>query len=263
MTDRALRELVADVARRLHTRGWVANHDGNVTARLPQGRFLVTPTSTSKAQVTAANLLVVDARGERVQGEGRPFGEIGLHLTVYSNRPEVCSVVHAHPPAATGLSCSASPLLMRPFIAEAVVSIGPGVPTVPFAAPGAAACAALAPFVAGHDAVLLGNHGAMAWGTNVEQAYLRLELVEHLAKIALEAERAGGLRPLPDAALPALLEARRKYGFVMPDQAAPKPVVACAPAPHSDVPIRSPGRGASGDLAQVIREEIVNALRKS
>src|SRR5688572_26651371 len=96
--ERKQRELLVEVARRLHARGWVANHDGNVTLRLGSGRYLATPTATSKAAVSGDNLLIVDDAGARVAGSAKPFGEIGLHLTVYKNRPDVHCVVHAHPP---------------------------------------------------------------------------------------------------------------------------------------------------------------------
>ncbi len=268
-SERGLRELCAVIAQRLATRGWTANHDGNVTVRLGGGRYLATPTATSKASVNERNLIVVNDSGERVSGDGKPFSEIGLHLTVYKNRPEVTAVVHAHPPAATGIACAGSRLLERPFIAEAVVSLGASVPTVPFAMPGAPACAALAPYVLDADAVLVANHGVMSWGVELEQAYLRLELVEHLAQIALHAERAGGVRPLPESAMGPLLEARRKAGLGRPAGAppAPKAVVACAPSPTADVPIAgtagTAGPAADKDLATIIREEVVRTLRGS
>lgn len=260
LSERTLRDELATIAQRLHTRGWVANHDGNVTVRLGPGRILATPTATSKAMVASDRLLILDDKGALLSGPGKPFSEIGLHLTVLSNRPDARAVVHAHPPAATGIACAGGRQLERPFIAEAVVSLGPSIPTVPFALPGAAACAALAPFVTGHDAVLLANHGVLAWGTDLEQAYLRLELVEHLAQIALHAERAGGVRPLPDSALAPLLEARRKAGLGGPATHVPKPVVACAPAPSASVPILPPG-GSTSDLAAIIREELARALK--
>jgi len=271
MNERALRAEVAETAVRLHARGWVANHDGNVTARAGKDRYLATPTAVSKRVIEPDTLLVVDGKGERLSGSGKPFSELGLHLTVYGNRPDVAAVVHAHPPSATGLACAGSRLLERPFLPEAVVSLGAAIPTVPFAAPGRAACEALAPFVAAHDAVLLANHGVLAWGADVEQAYLRLELVEHLARIALEAERAGGLEPLAEAALGPLLEARRKAGLGLaaeratsPATAGTPPVVACAPAPAgSEVRVIAPGRpGTSPDLATIIREELVKALKQ-
>ena len=277
--ERALREAVGRSARALHARGWVANHDGNVTARLAGGRggYLCTPTATSKADVTERNLLVLDERGERVSGDGKPFSELGLHLAVYARRADVHAVVHAHPPFATALAVSGSRLLERLFLAEAVVSLGASVPTVPFALPGAPARAALEPYLDGLDAVLLANHGVLTWGADVEQATLRMELVEHLARMAVEAERVGGVRALPESAMPALLAARKQAGLGPEARgptakgapahgtsigAAPKRVVACAPAPAgSDVETIAPSRPATGELATLIREELTRALR--
>ena len=270
----ALRVQVAAIARQLHAAGWVANHDGNVTAR-DGGRFLATPTATSKRLIGERDLIEVDARGQ-AHGRGKPFGEIGLHLAVYERRPDVGCVVHAHPPCATAISASAGNPIERPFLAEAVVSLGPRIPKLPYAQPGDAARAALAPWCELVDAVLLGNHGAIAWGADPEQAFLRLELVEHLARIAITAAPIGGVQPLPEAAIAPLLAARAKAGIGRAaDRAvataaqltaeAPRPVVACAPAPHSPVPTIAPG-GAGGEippaeLAQVVREEILRALR--
>ena len=273
MSESRLRAEVADYARRLHARGWVANHDGNLTARLGEGRYLATPTATSKAAIDGASLLIVDESGARVSGSKKPFGEIGLHLTVFRARPDVHVVVHAHPPTATGFAV-AGVGLDRPMIAEAVVSLGPGVPTVPFAAPGEASCRALAPFVENHDAVLLAHHGVLAWGADVEQAFLRLELVEHLARVALVAHQLGGVRPLPEFALGALLESRRKAGLgraasAAATEKAPRAVIACAPPPPgSDVVLvedrrpRASAIASPGDLATIIRQEIAAALKK-
>jgi L-fuculose-phosphate aldolase len=178
----------------------------------------------------------------------------------------VQAVVHAHPPTATGFAV-AGVGLDEAFLPEAVVSLGPGIPTVPLAAPGAAACAALAPFVAGHDAVLLGGHGVLTWGPDLETAYLRMELVEHLAKVALTARQLGGVRPLPASLLPPLLAARAKAGLGAPAAAAApqrKTVVACAPPPPgSDVEVYDAKRPNADALATLIRQEIALALKNS
>lgn len=265
-----LRHQLAEVARHLHARGWVANHDGNVTAR-DGARFLATPTATSKRVITERDLVEVDARGQ-VIGQGRVFGEIGMHLAVYERRPDVHCVVHAHPPYATAISAARENPIEVPFIAEAVVSLGPRIPRIPFAAPGEAAKQALAPWCELVDAVIAGNHGVFAWGATPEQALLRLELVEHLAKIAIAAAPLGGVAPLPPEAMTPLLAARAKANLgraadravetaakLAPGGA--KPVVACAPAPHASVPTMSPS-GTPHDLATLVREEIVRALRK-
>jgi L-fuculose-phosphate aldolase len=270
-----LRVQVAAIARQLHASGWVANHDGNVTAR-DGARFIATPTATSKRLIGERDLIEVDARGQ-VQGHGKVFGEIGLHLVVYERRPDVGCVVHAHPPCATAIGASPGNgnAIDRPFLAEAVVSLGPRIPRLPYAQPGDAARAALAPWCELVDAVLLGNHGAIAWGADPEQAFLRLELVEHLARIAVAAAPLGGVEPLPEAAIAPLLAARARAGIGRAADRAvetaarllgdpPRPVVACAPAPHSPVPTIAPGGsgGSISSLAAVVREEIVRALGK-
>jgi L-fuculose-phosphate aldolase len=270
-----LRHEVAEVSRIMHARGWVANHDGNVTAR-DGSRFLATPTATSKRRIAERDLIEVDAKGQ-VIGSGRVFGEIGLHLVVYERRPDVHCVVHAHPPNATAIASARGNPIERPFLAEALVSLGPRIPKVPYAQPGDPAKQALAPWCELVDAVLLGNHGVMAWGADPEQALLRLELVEHLARIAIAAQALGGVEPLPEAAIAPLLAARAKANIGRAADRAvetaasllgsgatpgPKAVVACAPAPHASVPTMSPG-GQPHDLATVVREEIVRALRKS
>ena len=283
---RSLRVAVAETSRFLHTAGWCANHDGNVSAR-DGNRYIATPTATSKRLVAEKDLIEVDGKGQ-VLGRGKAFGELGLHLVVYERRPDVGAVVHAHPPYATAIGASRQHPIERPFIAEAIVSLGPVIPKLPFAQPGEDAKRALAPWCELVDAVILGNHGVLAWGKDCETALLRLELVEHLAKIAIAAVPLGGVEPLPDAALQPLLAARAKAGIgraadravetasqllgrsVSPSNASstssgggsPKPVVACAPAPHSEVPVVPPSGGKPHDIAQLVREEIVRALRK-
>ena len=277
-SSHTVRGEVAECARALHARGWVANHDGNVTAR--DGALLVaTPTATSKRLVTERGLVEVDLAGKptTTSAGARVFGEIGLHVVVYERRPDVGAVVHAHPPHATAIACAAGAnLIERPFLAEAAVSLGPIVPRTAFAAPGDPSKQALAPWCEHVDAVLLGGHGVIAWGRDCEQALLRMELVEHLAAIALAALPAGGVAAIPAEAWPALMQARAKAGigraadraadiaakFAGASSAPAKPVAACAPAPHANVPVVAIGRKPDKpDLAAIVREEIVRALK--
>lgn len=257
MTDGKLRSQIVDYSQRLHSRGWVANHDGNISIRQSDGRFLCTPTAFSKAEVTADSLVTVDGGGAVVAGRLRVFSEIGLHLCVYRERADVQAVVHAHPPHATALA-AAGRSLDQPFIPEAVVSLGPTIPTAPVTAPGPAAVAALRPLAPLHDVVMMAGNGVFAWGSDLEQAYLRLELCEHLARIYLLALPAGGVQPLPPALLPPLLEARRKAGLG-PEARGVKSAPPAAPPP-------APAAAASvdgGRLAALIREELSAALRRS
>ncbi len=210
-TEHQLKREVADASSVLWDRGWVANHDGNITALQGPGHIVATPTSFSKRTCAADQLIVVDEERRVVRGRNRPFSELGLHLLVYRHRKDVGAVVHAHPPFATARACAGQSLPC--FLPESVVSLGREVPLVPFAAPGTAAEKSLGPYVDPYDVVLLAQHGVISWGVDVEQAMLRLELAEHLAHIAYRAEVHGGVRPLPDALVRELLGKRAKAGL--------------------------------------------------
>jgi L-fuculose-phosphate aldolase len=227
MNGPALRRAIVEACAQLHRRGWVANHDGNVSGRLARDRFLATPTSVSKRLVDEGSLVTVDSAGTKVAGQRQIFSEINLHLAAYAARTDVRAVVHAHPPAATARACAGLGF-DEPFMPEAVVSIGPRVPLVPFAMPGPEAVRALEPFLGDFDAVLLASHGVLAWGPDVETALLRVELVEHMARIARDAGPYGGVRPLPAEAVPPLLAARARAGLGPEGRARKQPLFARA-----------------------------------
>ena len=205
---RALATLCQDV----HARGWVANHDGNASVRLDDGRFLASATAVSKRDVRPETLVTVDAEGKVVAGTRKVFSEISLHLAAYRARPDARWVLHAHPPHATAWACTGESFWEAPFLAEAVVSLGERVPVVPYAPPGSST-ASLESALSAADAVLLASHGVLVVGADAEQAFLRMELVEHLARIAAVARSLGGTRPLPANDITALLAARTKAGL--------------------------------------------------
>lgn len=245
-----LRAELVDYCHRLHARGWVANHDGNLSVRLRPGQILCTPTATSKAEVRDEGLLIVDDAGTRLSGKGKPFSELSLHLAVLRARPDAMAVVHAHPPYAMALG-AAGQGLDQPFVPEAVVSLGATVPLVPLTAPGSAQVAALSPLVPLYDVVLIAGNGVLAWGDNIEQAYLRLELCEHLCRIYLLALPAGGVRPLPESMVGPLLAARTKAGLG-PEA---RGVVVPPTRPAAATP-------SSDKLYSLIRAEVAAALAK-
>lgn len=211
MTETAARQL-SQLCQDLHARGWVANHDGNVSVRLDDGSALASPTAVSKRDVRPEMLVTVDGEGKVVAGSRRVFSEISLHRAAWRARPEARWVVHAHPPHATAWACVGEEFWASPFLAEGVVSLGDRIPLVPTSAPGADT-GALESALAVADAVLLGNHGVLTIGPDAETAFLRMELVEHLARVAALARPLGGPIPLPSDMVARLLEARRKAGL--------------------------------------------------
>lgn len=204
---------LAATSRRLHAMGWVANHDGNVSVRLTGDRLLITPTAVSKADVDEAMLLVVDLDGKVLEGRRKPFGELELHLAALRARPEVDVVLHAHPPHASAwglVGQELAPVAMP----EVVVSLGDRIPTLPRALPRTAEAVNLVEAAAAQfDAMLLSGNGVLTLGVDLEQALLRMELVEHYARILTTARALGPVTPLPPSDVARLLEARKKAGL--------------------------------------------------
>lgn len=205
-----LKSELVSLSKRLHQNGWVANHDGNISVRLKQNRFLITPTAMSKRDVEMNHLLIVDDKGVVLEGRLKPFSEMELHLAVYRSRPQVDVVIHSHAPSATAWGLSAREL--GPVVLpEIVVSLGTSIPTLPFAMPKSVEVVKQVEEAAKKvDAFLMQGNGVITCGIDLEQAFLRMELVEHFAKIML---LAGVVAPLPTEAISKLLEARKKAGL--------------------------------------------------
>lgn len=194
MTESEGRRLLCQLGRRMWEKGWVASNDGNLSLRLEDGRILTTPTGVSKGFLTEEGLVLTDPEG-RVLSQGSPSSELGMHLLCYRLRPDVNAVVHAHPAAATAFACARLPI-DAPILGEALMTVGP-IPVTEYAQSGTPALpAALAPLIRDHDAVLLANHGAVTVGGTAEQAYYRMETVEHTAQIHLNVRLLGGGVPL-------------------------------------------------------------------
>lgn len=207
---------VAEYARLLHERGWVANHDGNVSVRASDKvRFYATPTAWSKRSVAPGDVVVVDAKGKVLSGRNRLFSEWHLHAACYAARPDVNAVLHAHPPAATAFGLARREIGC-PALPEIVVSLGARVPLVDYAPPKSDAqdAAVARELTTGDaDALLIAANGVVTVGVDLEQAFLRMELVEHYAEILLRTIPLGGAVALPDADVKKLLEARTKAGL--------------------------------------------------
>ena len=192
------RRLICALGRRMWEKGWVAANDGNLSRRLGEGLFLVTPAGVSKGFLSPEMLLVVDREGTVVAGAPgfRPSSETPLHLECYRRRSDVHGVCHAHPPAATAFACARQPI-ERPILGEIVMSLG-AIPCASYARTGTLALpAAVGPLLWNHDAVLLANHGSLAWGPTLISAFDRLEVVEQTAKVFFYVHQLGGGVPIP------------------------------------------------------------------
>jgi L-fuculose-phosphate aldolase len=209
-TERKHREEIVRYGRMLHEKGFVAAMDGNLSIRLKQDRILVTPTGLSKGSMRPADLVIVDLDGKQVAGRRNVTSEIGMHLMIYRTRPDVKAIVHAHPPTATGFA-AAGIALTEPLVCEVVMGLG-CIPLARYGTPGTAELAqSLEPYVPKYDAILMSNHGVVAYGDTLEHAYMKMETVEHFAQISLVTHMLGRQQPLQEREIEKLLLARTKY----------------------------------------------------
>jgi L-fuculose-phosphate aldolase len=193
----AAREIVL-CCRRLWQAGLIAGQDGNVSVRYRPDRLLVTPRGLPKSDLAPEDIVEVGLDGSHLAGSRQATTELDLHLRVYRRRRDCGAVVHAHPPTATAFAVvgEAFPADVLPEIAALMGEV----PVVPYATTGTPALGdAAEPFLDAHDVVLLANHGALAWGADLAKARIRMETLEHAARILLAARSLGRVTRLtPD-----------------------------------------------------------------
>lgn len=251
---------IVTFCQRLWTRGLVANHDGNISFRLSESQFLVTPTSFSKKDVTELDLLIVDSAGKVLEGKHKVFGEFAWHLGIYHARKDVTCVVHAHPPVATGFGLSDKEIGI-PLLPEAIVSLGRKISKIPFFSPLEITLnsrsdrfeMAVKNALEESNAFLAPGNGAWAVGQSVEQTALRLELVEQVAQAHLVAHQLGGVKPLAQDIVEELLKKR-----------APKATAPTAALPTERDPalgtVTGGGAVSLSDLKIMVKSELEKVL---
>src|ERR1700730_883280 len=209
-TEGELRKDLVRFSRLLYRLGFMPGTSGNLSVRLDDWRLLVTPTGVSKFLLTSPDMVIVDLHGRQLDGYRKVTSEVSMHLAVYRDRHDVTAVVHSHPPIATAFACVGRGL-EEMLCQEAVMTLGV-VPLANYATTGTEEVAAsLAPFLADHDAILMANHTAVSYGGTLLQAFQKMEIVEHLAQIALVAHQLGAPRILKHEQVKQLRDAKTRY----------------------------------------------------
>jgi L-fuculose-phosphate aldolase len=263
-TENELREDIVRVGRLVFEKGWVAANDGNISIRLDDERILCTPTATSKGMLHVDDLIIVDMQGNKIAGRKERTSEIMMHLTIYNLRPDVKSVVHAHPPVATGFATAGRSLNLA-LLPEVVITLG-CVPLADYGLPGTPELTdPMLPLIPKYDALLMANHGSVCYGTDVWQAYFRMETVEHFARISLVAELLGGAKALPKVEVDKLIDSRTRYGVRTQVRAEPGCPVAMEDLQSGPAPATCGcGTTAKGsEKIEVTRDELIALVEEA
>ena len=209
-----LKKQICDIGKRIYNRGMVAANDGNISVKLSDNEFLCTPTGVSKGFMTPEYICKVDAKGNVLQANGsfKPSSEIKMHMRVYEKRPDVMSVVHAHPIYATSFAIAGIPLT-QPIMPEAVIALG-CVPIAEYGTPSTEEIPdAVEKYLPYYDAVLLESHGALTYSDSLLNAYHKMESVEFYAELLFKSRQLGGPKVFSEERVQQLYEIRRKFGM--------------------------------------------------
>lgn len=184
-----LRREMVDTGRLMEQKGLIVAAEGNLSVRLGGHSFLVTPAGRNKGDLKVQDL--VEVRDDGASAQGRATSEWPLHFAIYRHRPDVRAICHAHSPWSTAFAVAGRDL--DGTVLTETAQLLPRVPVAPRATPGTDEVAtSVLPFIAHHDAVLLGCHGVVAVGRDLQAAFALLQTVERLAQVTLLAEMAAG-----------------------------------------------------------------------
>ncbi|TSA30469.1 MAG: class II aldolase/adducin family protein [Ignavibacteriales bacterium] len=250
-----LKQDIVEVGKRMYARGYVASNDGNISARLDDNRFLVTPTGVSKGFMKPEDLIVVNIEGKVLSGIKKPSSEVFMHLQVYKDRPDVNSVCHAHPPYATGFAVAGIPL-DKCVLPEVIITLG-SIPLIEYGTPGTEELYRPATkLLKDYDAFLLANHGALTVGTDVINAYHKMETLEHFAQIAFVANQLGYLNTLNKEQVQKLKDQREKFGI--------RTTVGCVTSEDDSRSTEHTPQSnmMNDDLIKKITDEVLKQIRK-
>ncbi|HKY27870.1 MAG TPA: class II aldolase/adducin family protein [Pyrinomonadaceae bacterium] len=212
MDEQTARREICRVGQLLYERSYVVSSDGNLSIRLDDGRIVTSPTMTCKGRMTEDSLAVTDRDGKPLT-DRKPSSELPMHLLIYRERPDVKGVCHAHPPHGTAFAV-AGLAIDQPILSEVILTLG-CVPLASYGTPSTEELTdAMRPLVKHHNALLMANHGAVAYGADIWQAFDRLETLEHTARIAILSRILGGSRNLPADAIEKLINVREASGYL-------------------------------------------------
>ncbi|MGC3873486.1 3-oxo-tetronate 4-phosphate decarboxylase [Halomonas sp. GXIMD04776] len=182
-----LREQIVVYGKSLFDRGLTMGSSGNISVRLDDGGWLMTPTSACLGRLDPARITCMDREGRVLDGD-KPTKESFLHMAMYGERPQSEAIVHLHSTHSVAVSClpEIDPHdCIPPLTAYYVMRVG-RLPLVPYHVPGDPSLGDAVKGLAGkHSAVLLANHGPVVAGKSLEAAVYATEELEETAKLFL------------------------------------------------------------------------------
>ena len=223
-TELKLRRDICQVAKMMYAREFIGGPAGNISARLDEDRFLLTPSIPFKQLLEPEQLIIIDSTGEKVgphtdvNRDLTPTSEVPMHLAAYKTRPDVGAVLHGH--LSYCVAMTAAGKTIRPHVlTEGMLFLG-DIGVADYATPTTQALGDnVAKVVVDHDCVILPYHGVIVASTDLWAAAAKMEVLEQTAQINCLVNQMGGEKPMPREHIAGMLALREKMGMNLPSDA--------------------------------------------
>jgi len=180
--EQSARQTLADVMKKLYSRGLISIYGGNASMLLrDDNALLITPSGFNKENLREEDLVMFDIEKGAVIGVGKPSSELRTHLAIYGANKEAKAVVHAHPPTLVGLCTSGFDFGI--YTPEQALLVGK--PMVINFCMGEELAERMSALAGTCQAVVVKNHGVFAWGPTIMEAYAKIEILEEAAKMVV------------------------------------------------------------------------------
>jgi L-fuculose-phosphate aldolase len=206
MQARKTRQEVVETLQQLSASGLVIGTAGNVSIKISDTLIAISPSSTPYETMSADDVCLVDLDGVYVEGQAEPSSEMQLHLSIFAARDDVNAIVHTHSKAAVAVSTVVVRLPPHHYY---INQLGGSVAVAPYYTFGTRQLGdAVTKALAGSQASLMSNHGAVTVGGRIAEALYRASLLEWLCETWLLAGTGGRPRLLTETDLRAARERR-------------------------------------------------------
>ena len=206
---------LVEICHKVYSKGFVTAYDGNVSCRTSNNTVLITRSGICKGDITEKDIVEIDLEGKSLSGKHKISTEHKIHIYAYQKRKEVNAVVHCHPTYATAFALIGEGL-DKHYLPEVFLTIG-RVPLCKYATPSTVGVhKSLDPYIDYSWAMLLQNHGAVSLGKSLDDAYFKMEKLEHASKIIFLARLIGKPSELSKKNINQILEiSESTYGIVL------------------------------------------------
>jgi L-fuculose-phosphate aldolase len=189
-----LKQTIVEIARIMDQKKLVNTYEGNLSIK-HEDKILITPSGKSKASLSTDMIAVIDETGRQFEGTLRYSSEFLLHVAAYQLRHDISAAIHSHAPYLTSYALNNKPIQSNAY--PEMINLFGKIPVVPYGTPGTGEIAAeMGPHIAASKVVLLANHGVLAVGTDLYDAFNLTQAAESIAYILTLAHNLGDVKDL-------------------------------------------------------------------